>query len=184
MHFWILESLILVGIGYINLSGSLCTLTLYFCRLQNPGERVLFWSWRSRAVVLFPGRSCGGGLQLWVCQPSTGWGSLSTMAALNSQSSKCVCWWGCPVPEKNLCLPFCEVNGWRERETVEPGPAGNRAFLISACLREGPGAEKAILLSPRSWDLRGKKKKWIIHELTLADWLHHFYFNSKDLNAF
>lgn len=76
MHFWILESLILVGIGCINLSDSLCTLTWYFYWLQNPGERVLFWTWRSRAPAPHLGRSCGGGLQLWICQPGTEWGSL------------------------------------------------------------------------------------------------------------
>lgn len=106
------------------------------------------------------------------------------MAALNSRLQNVCAGRGCPVPEKKLCLPFCEVSGWRERETVEPGPAGNWAFLISACFREGPGAEKAVLLRPRNWDLRGEKRKWIIHELILADWLHHLYFNSKDLNAF
>lgn len=100
-----LESLILVRIGYINLYGSLHTLTWYFCWLQNPGEGVLFWSWLptwAGAVV----KGCSFGSVNQVLDGAVfKWWQHWTVSLQDVWADR-----GCPVPEK-FCLPFCGV-GW------------------------------------------------------------------------
>lgn len=109
MHFWMLESLILVGIGYINLSGSLCTLTWYFCWLQNPGEVVLFWSWLptwAGAVV----KGCSFGSVNQVLDGAVfKWWQHWTVSLQNVWADR-----GCPVPEKNLFTLLWGGGEWLE----------------------------------------------------------------------